>query len=163
MSNWLVFNKIKKWPGVGLIGFQYDAISDQDIALALADVDNLQHVVTSVDWEDDEWLAENTAIAPTQKHAYRVAALVAEFQSGAVLKQAIELDTFCCMRARSCVPNGHHRIRALQFLKLSAGPFDLSGNINSLEKLISIAGTECTTKSRKFVGENLFENEVFCD
>lgn len=142
MANWLVFERVKAWEAAVLPLFQYDRVTDADIAAALADDANLQHVDTRIEWEDDDWLRANTAIPESRKHAYRVAALVKAFQSGEVMTRPIFLDTFLLDRCGCGVGDGHHRIRALQFLGVPAGPFALSGHLTPLEDLVRTAG--CT-------------------
>lgn len=142
MANWLTFNKIAAWDYLFHLGFAYDDIPDEAIQAALDDPERLAKVDTSLDWEDDRWLAETPDIQEAQKHAYRIAALVRDFQAGELMEHAIWLDTYNVARCRSCVSNGHHRIRALQFLGLTAGPFALSGLLDPLEDLVRLAGCE---------------------
>lgn len=122
-------------------GFQYDDITDEHIAAALVDVDNLACVLPDIEWQCDGWLERNQTIPAGRKHAYRVAALVHAFRGENVLKNGISLDTFCVSQCCSCVPDGHHRIRALQYLGFPAGPFWLGGHVEPLEDLVRLAGT----------------------
>lgn len=148
MANWLQFDKIELWDSVVITGFQYDEVPDADIQAAL-DSPHLHQVNTALDWEDDTWLSEHATIPPTQKHAYRVAGLVADMRAGNGLATAIELDTFA-MRCCSCVPNGHHRVRALQFLGLPCGPFSLSGHLTQLGALVRLAQMPCPPEFTHF-------------
>jgi hypothetical protein len=150
MANWLTFEKIQHWDYLFFPGFQYDIILDEHIEVALADIENLVSVKPEIDWEDDRWLRENKSIPEERKHAYRVAALVKAFRDGNLLKKGISLDTFCVRDCRSCVSNGHHRVRALQFLGLPAGPFWLSGLVDPLKELVELAGTQPPAEASYF-------------
>lgn len=140
MANWINLAKLDEWDFPFLLGFQYDSISDESITSALLDFDNLAQVDPELDWEDDDWLATNTDIEDEHKHAYRVAALVHQFRSGQPMNSGINLDTFSVSRCLSCIPNGHHRIRAIQYLGVPAAPFELSGSLDPLEDLVRLAG-----------------------
>jgi hypothetical protein len=142
MANWLRFDKIEIWDFAFIAGFQYDKITDRLIAEALADEENVAQVDTSLDWEDDDWLRDLESVPDTRKHAYRVAALVRDFQSGAVMCDAISMDTFTVSKCASCVTNGHHRVRALQYLGVPAAPFSLSGSLDVLKDLVQLANVE---------------------
>lgn len=157
MSNWIEFSKLTQWcDDMGIVsGFQYDAISNSDIDAAIKDTENLKMVDPLCDWEDDQWLRDQTSIPEDQKHAYRVAAMVAEILSGGCIKNAIELDTFSMQNCCSCIPNGHHRIRAMQYLGMTSGPFSLSGHLDLLEELVQIGGVKCPKEYRKYVTDEL--------
>lgn len=142
MANWLRFDKIEDWEYVVLLGFQYDDVSNEDIAAALLDTAHLAQVDTSKDWEDDRWLHASQSIPEAKKHAYRVAAIVRELQVGGAIKRSISLDTFSVAECRSCVSNGHHRVRALQYMGLEMGPFSLAGRVDALEELVGVAGVD---------------------
>ena len=140
MANWLNLKKLEDWEFPMFQGFQYDHIEDATIASALADFENLAQVDPLLDWEDDHWLSENQNIPDEHKHAYRVAALVHQFQHGHPMQHGISLDTFLANKCCSCIPNGHHRIRALQFLGVNIVPFELGGSVKTLEQLLQLAG-----------------------
>lgn len=140
MANWLNLMQLQAWDGFVLRGFQYDRVSDVAIQEALNDRDAMTHIRAASDWQDDEWLASNKQIPEGHKHAYRIAALVHELQNGGVLKNAVELDTFMAGRCLSAIPDGHHRLRALQFLGFKEAPFSLSGRMDELEDLVAFAG-----------------------
>jgi hypothetical protein len=146
MANWLAFDKIEDWDYAVILGFQYDEVPDEDIAAALSDVSHLDQVNTYKDWEDDSWLHGNKTIPEHKKHAYRVAALVRELQLGGRLKNSISLDTYAVGQCRSCICNGHHRIRAMQYMGMTAGPFNLAGSIDALESLVMVAGVAAPTE-----------------
>lgn len=140
MANWLNFERVKQWDAAVIPLFQYDSVKDEDISTALADAQHLPHVDVHIEWEDDDWLRANTAIAPERKHAYRVAALVRAFQAGEPMMRPIFLDTFLLGQCGCGIGDGHHRIRALQYLGVPAGPFALSGYLAPLEELVRVAG-----------------------
>lgn len=150
MAHWLVFDAMRSWDVPPLTGFQYDAIPDAYIAEALADQEQLARVDPALDWEEDSWLARCANVPKERKHAYRIARLVYEFEHDRPMQQGIALDTFNAQRCRSAVGNGHHRVRALQFLGLSAGPFWLGGHVHLLRALVDLAGTEPPPAAARF-------------
>lgn len=137
--NYLYLNKLSLWDYPIWTNFQYDEISDEDIYSALQDL-NLANVDPNLDWEDDMWLLEYD-IPENKKHSYRVASLVKEYRKNGKFNNIIELDTFA-MDCGFCIPNGHHRIRAYQFLGIDAVPFGLNGDLDELEELVKCAGVE---------------------
>lgn len=155
MAHWLTFDAMQHWELPVLTGFQYDDVPDAHILEALADRPRLMRVDPARDWEDDGWLAACTSIPNERKHAYRIARLVHEFQHGQVMHHGIALDTFNAQRCRSAVGNGHHRVRALQFLGLSAGPFWLGGHLHLLHALLELAGTSPPRVAARFCATNL--------
>ena len=155
MANWLTLSKFSQWQYLVISGFQYDAIADAAITRALKDAHVLGHIDTRLDWEDDEYLAESQEVPEEVKHAYRVAALVQELRSGAQLRKSVELDTFNVGNCCSCIPNGHHRIRALQYLGMDCAPFSLSGLVSPLKELVRLAGTDCPPEFRGYFSEDL--------
>lgn len=160
MANWLTFDKIQNWEYLFWPGFQYDEIPDEHIEAALADIASLKHVKPELDWEADRWLHENKQIPTERKHAYRVAALVKSFREGRLMRKGINLDTYCVQDCRSCVPDGHHRVRALQFLGLKSGPFWTCGIVDQLEELVRLAGTQPPAEAAQFCDPALL---VLCD
>lgn len=156
MANWLKFSKMAAWDALVFMGFAYDEVTDDDIELALADTPHLLEVDTQLQWEEDAWLQECATIPESKKHAYRIAALVRDFQAGQLMKSAIELDTICLQRCPSGVSDGHHRIRALQFVGIQAGPFNLSGDLDLLEDLVRLAGTEPPPEAYRYCDARLF-------
>jgi hypothetical protein len=160
MANWLNFEKLREWDFPAYVGFAYDWITDDDIRAALADEAHLDHVDPAIDWEDDRWLAACTDIAATMKHAYRVASLVRAFRAGDRMHRTISVDTFTNGRCTGCIGNGHHRIRALQFLGVPAGPFGLSGLLDELEKLVLLAGTACPPDAECYFAPTLLQAET---
>lgn len=155
MANWLDLNKLQEWPDIVFLGYQYDEIADTDIEAALVDVATLTQVNPSIDWEDDRWLSRTRAVPQHLKHAYRIAALVKTFREGGRMHDAIELDTYCMVQCRSSIPNGHHRIRALQFLKHDCAPFSLSGSVELLERLVAVAGVESPANASAWCVDSL--------
>lgn len=159
MSNWLAINKIENWDFSVLLGFQYDDIPDEHIEDALNDSKLLPLVDAKKDWEDDHFLAETPQIPDARKHAYRVAAIIDSIRRGERISHAIELSTFANGNCVSCVTNGHHRIRAFQFLGLTAAPFSLDGMVDELERLVTVAGTEPSDDMHGIFEESLFEKD----
>lgn len=159
MANWLVFEQVKAWDAAVLPLFQYDGVTDEAIAAALSDEANLSHVNPSIDWEDDHWLQACTTIPVEHKHAYRVAALVRAFQAGSSMSRPIYLDTFLLGQCGCGVGDGHHRIRALQFLGVPAGPFALSGYTTLLNELVRTAGCAVPQEHAKYFASRFLAPE----
>lgn len=142
MIQWLSFDKIEKWPDAVILGFQYDDIADRDIKKCLRMPEVLAQQDVGQDWEDD-WYLDTTREIPLElKHAARVAAIVDSIQSGNKLTAPITLDSYAARTCKSAIPNGHHRIRALQYLGAACAPFELGGNLDSIEALIKVAGVK---------------------
>jgi len=157
MANWLILDEVKKWKFPFISAFQYDLITAAAIQAALDDSENLKSIDSSLDWEDDHWLRKHKDIPEAAKHAYRVAALVRDIRAGNLLQNAIHLDTFANGHCCCCISNGHHRIRALQFIGLKAGPFSLSGLLDELEELVRIAGCAVPLEAEGIVVKKLLE------
>lgn len=155
MANWLKFDKIEEWDHLVIPGFQYDYITDEHIAAALEDTEALSKVDTRIDWEDDRWLSQCMTIPDDRKHAYRVAAIVKQLENGGKLTKGISLDTFANGQCCSCVNNGHHRVRALQYMGMKEGPFTMSGYCSLLEDLIRVAGSECPQEFKGYFEDQL--------
>jgi hypothetical protein len=94
------------------------------------------------------------------KHAYRVAALVRAFRAGERMHRTISVDTFTNGQCSSCICNGHHRIRALQFMGVPAGPFGLSGLLDELEGLVLLAGAQCPADAESYFAPALLQTET---
>ena len=155
MANWLNFERLKQWNALMFPLFQYDDISDDTITQALRDVRNVAQIPIHKDWEDDIWLAQHALIPEELKHAYRVAALVQALQRGDRLKRPISLDTFVLEHCGCAVNDGHHRIRALQYLGVAAGPFALGGHLDLLEEVVMLAGCDAPTEHAHYFEERL--------
>ena len=53
-------------------------------------------------------------------------------------------------------PNGHHRIRALQFLGVNIVPFELGGPVKPLEQLLQLAGEpNPSSETQKYFSQQL--------
>jgi len=159
MNHWLNFEKIQDFDFIIYKGFQYDDITDADILKALAASDALSKVDTNCDWEFDTCFRKTDETSLMQNHAYRIAALVLELNSGGKIKNRIEIDSFAMQSCCSCVNNGHHRIRALQYLGLKSGPFSLSGDLDVMDELVVIAGDVCPDNATHFFNEELLIND----
>lgn len=159
MANWLNLKKLRDWDFCIFPGFQYDDVSNELIEQALADTQLLNQVNPQLDWEDDGVLME-AQMEGLLKHAYRVARIVSDIRSNG-LQQTISLDTFVVSRCRACVFNGHHRLRALEFLGIPVGPFDLSGTVDVLTELVRFAGEPVPVQFSVFFNPNLLVPDEF--
>lgn len=142
MIHWLRFDSIEKWPDAVILGFQYDDVGDKDIKKCLGLPKVLAQQDVDHDWEDDRYLDDTKDIPVALKHAARIAAIVSAIQAGNLLSKPLTLDSYATRTCKSAIPNGHHRIRALQYLGASCAPFELGGSVESLNKLVSIAGVK---------------------
>lgn len=134
--NYLSLTKMRQWDYPIYQEFQYDEIPDSDIQAALQDP-VLENIDPTKDWEDDIFLLK-ADIPDDKKHSFRVASLVVDYRKKGQF-DPIELDSFS-MDCGFCIPNGHHRIRAYQFMKIDKVPFALNGGLDELEDLVELAG-----------------------
>lgn len=142
--NYLSISAMRTWQTPFLQFFAYDEITDKQIEMALSDLDNLILVDPDIDWEDDDFLAGHAGIAEKDKHAYRVAAIVMALRESPYFQSPISFDTEANSQCGFCVTNGHHRIRAAEFLGIDVVPFSLNGYVDMIEELIDLAGREET-------------------
>lgn len=116
-------------------GYQYDNITDTEIEKVLSNYQNiLLKINPNLDWEDDYYLRECLDIPDELKHAARIAKLVQVILIGNKVTP-ITIDTFSVDNCKNCIPNGHHRIRALQYLKYDRFPASLSGYTYLIKQL----------------------------
>jgi hypothetical protein len=160
MANWLTLSKIEQWDRLFFLGFQYDEIPNEVIAEALCDPAKLAFVDCTVEWQEDRWLSAEKTIPDSKKHAYRIAAIVRALEAGDGMQKAVTLDTFSAARCRSAISDGHHRIRALQYLGLDCAPFSLGGVVSELRKLVDLAGATCPAGATKFFSQQLLAQEA---
>lgn len=132
-ADWVKFDNMLNWDYPIMSGYQYDDITDDDITSALND-QLLTNIDPQIDWEDDEYLDETIDIPDELKHSYRVAAIVKDILKSNKINP-ISIDTAAVHKCCSCITNGHHRIRALQYLKYDGFPAILSGYVTILKKL----------------------------
>jgi hypothetical protein len=132
--NMISFKRINTWEAASLRGFQYDNVTDNMIKKALK-YPKLDNIDCNIDWEDDEFLQNDDSVKDTLKHAIRVAKLIQIISAGGGVIP-ITIDTFCADYCCSCVSNGHHRIRALQYLGYTHFPASCSGIVSLINKII---------------------------
>jgi hypothetical protein len=128
------FKDLLNWDFITLKGFQYDSVTNNDIALCLNNPD-LNKINISLDWEDDQYLFNAKHIENNLKHAMRIAALIVEFNKPDSSIEPVDIDTVSVNQCLSAITNGHHRIRALQYLGYNGFPSYLSGYCSMLEEL----------------------------
>jgi len=100
-ANFLSLSKMRTWTFPIFNTFQYDKISDNEIAAAIEDIENINLVNPLIDWEDDQFLTKNVRISDSIKHAYRVAAIALSIKEVDILS-AISLNTAHSIRCGSC-------------------------------------------------------------
>lgn len=115
-------------------GFQYDSITDEDIKYCL-NLDFLDKINIDIDWEDDYFLYNTNIVPESLKHAVRIAKIVQCILNGNFLMNPVSFDTFSEYNCLSCINNGHHRIRALQFLGYEGFPVTLSGELDFIDSI----------------------------
>lgn len=135
--NFLSLEKMRTWDYPVFRAFQYDDVSDEQISAALKDIESIKLVDPLIDWEDDDYLSKNNIIEENLKHAYRVASIVLSIKDKGILS-AIEIDTYSCNKCGFCIPNGHHRIRAFEFMGIDVVPFSLNGECDIIEDLCAL-------------------------
>lgn len=129
---WIDLKRLEEWDWPERAGFAYDEIKDEEIIAYLVSDKSQLDVDISIEWQDDkESLKRNEW---KTFHAKRIAALVREMTEGKPIKP-VELDTFANVRCPSCIVDGHHRIRALQYLGFEKIPAYCSGLVEELEFL----------------------------
>lgn len=134
--DYLQISKLITWTDPFYREFCYSYIIDEEITTALGNK-QLIKVNPNIDHQDDVFLL-NLDVSDTDKHIFRVASLVEDIRKFGKLNNLIEMDTF----ATTCgffINDGHHRIRAAQYLGYDILPFSCSGDLDQLERLWSIA------------------------
>lgn len=126
--------------------FQYDYITDDQINLALSNIELLSKVNPKLDWEVDYFLYSTDECTEEMKHAYRVASVINSILSEGI-ENPVEFDTFSMFKCHSCITNGHHRVRALQFLKINILPLSMSGSCDIIDYVLQQCGVEGYTPS----------------
>lgn len=113
--------------------FAYDHISDPDIARALDEMNGLDliHELASP-WEGDGKSQSASLDTLSLFHARRVAIFVSALRKGIVFPP-VQMDTMS-----SCfgwIVDGHHRIRAFEFLGVFHVPAEVSGYVKVIDEL----------------------------
>lgn len=134
---YISFKKIKSWDKY--CGFVYDYITDEQIDIAmefLTDYPDIKNDIDiSVNFLDDTFINK---IKDTQSlifaHSCRISMLV-EIAKHQQLDPVL-FDTECSVTdVYSGVTDGHHRIRALQYLKREVFPASCAGYVNTIDSL----------------------------
>ena len=110
-------------------GFAYDYISDEEIEESFQ---YIQFVNIEIEWQDDYELSNNKNIPDKLKHAIRVAKLVDIIRNNKGI-DAVSFDTYS--KGLSFISDGHHRIRALQYLQYEYFPASIAGTISLIQKI----------------------------
>jgi len=121
------FRLFYKWEGYS--GFAYDFITDDEIITAFS---YISYCDIEKEWQDDITLYETKMVPDSIKHAIRIAALVEAIRDGKGI-DPVAFDTYAHL-SPSCIYDGNHRIRALQYLKFDFFPANLSGLVTELNK-----------------------------
>lgn len=133
--DWIYFDKIASWDFPIYTGFAYDEITDEEINKALEQLS--QHSIdVDQDWEDDIYL-HNLDIEPKLKHALRIAKLVELIKLGQPIRP-VTLDTIHRYNCGSCISNGNHRIRAIQYCGFDKFPAYCSGVVEEINKILTL-------------------------
>lgn len=131
----VLFESLTHWDYILFHGFQYDGVTDALIEEAFEHPD-LMKVDPTIGWEDDIFLL-NHSMRDELKHPMRIARIIECLLSGELL-YPIEIDMFCVDKCLSCVTDGHHRVRSLQYMGFDAAPFSISGYMDSIDELLAI-------------------------
>lgn len=131
--NMISFKQFRNWEMFN--GFQYDWIMNKRHIEPALNYHNLHLIDPNIDWEDDVFLMEDSSIREGLKHPVRVAALIKLVLNGGGVVP-ISIDTFTSHICRSCIPNGHHRVRMLQYLKYTHFPAYCCGDVDLIDPLV---------------------------
>lgn len=125
---------ILEWDYSYFEGFQYDWITDKEITEALTHP-VLEKLDITIEHEADYDSLHDIPVR--DYHILRVAVLV-NYLHEHVLVKSIGIDTIYQNKCCSCIGDGHHRIRALQYLKAAQILCDLQGCVSELDKLLDL-------------------------
>lgn len=132
----LSFQALERWEYPLHREFSYDYIGDSEIEAALAspELDAFQLSKSWVDRTDNHSTGADNPI-----HPLIIAKLVSEFRKGGNahpirIEAAEDIRSECGF----CVPDGHHRLRALQFLGRSSFEATLDGDEIALKQLLDL-------------------------
>jgi len=129
------FTQLSRWKHPIIRGYAYSYITNKMIEQARFHP-YFSMVNVQKEHEDDN-SGNNFYISMEIWHAIRIAKL-AECISFEGLKKAIIIDTMTNANAIMCIPDGHHRIRAMQYLGHTAFYAGISGFCKDIEQLLRI-------------------------
>ena len=133
-SEYLYLDKLLKFYGNS--GFCYTQhVTDNAITKAL-NSDLLINIDADLEHEDDRWLRETDSIKDVDKHAFRVASVIQSIKKNG-LKHPIIIDTMTYNYTICGIPDGHHRLRALEYMGYNYALFSLSGYMDEIEELVN--------------------------
>lgn len=127
----ITFDALEAWSYPVHRTYTYDYISDDSIKAILAQVDALERFQLADSWGE---LTENYTTGPDNPvHPWVVAKLVSKIGRGAEVT-AIQIIAEPDIRERCgfCVTDGHHRLRALQFLGQRYFTARMTGELSDL-------------------------------
>lgn len=134
--DWISFEKIRNWSFSLIPGFAYDNVRDSEIEEAI-NLQMFENIDISKDWQDCRNLSyyNGNSSSSYNFHILRIAKLVSIIVAGTAIRP-ITIDTFCRYSCPSCVSDGNHRLRAMEFI----GNFDVfpafcNGNIEVLSEI----------------------------
>ena len=141
---WVCFHKIARWGYPYIQSFAYDWISNKYID-RMNNHPLLLKTDLSKDWQDDIFDITDPSLFPPDYiqyptirmdyHPLRVRAIIEHLINRGWIAP-ITLDTYSNRSCPNCISDGHHRIRALQYLGYTHFPAYCSGLINEIERII---------------------------
>lgn len=130
---WLLFQSLEESNLEFIPGFAYDCISDNEIEVLLSE--DLNIVDINLGWESDLNFSRNKSVPDDKKHAMRIAKIVSGILDGSFICEPVHFDTEAALTSSSFIVDGHHRIRALQFLGFDGFPVVCSGDVKIIDSL----------------------------
>ncbi len=136
-SETITFLALEKWDYPQFRRLTYDYISDDDIRRLEMDP-SFENVDVARGWEHS---SRNTStLQDNPEHPRRIASLVRLSRAGKSFEPVqIEASESASANCGYCVTGGHHRLRALRYLRIESFKAKLSGDESALSQLRDIA------------------------
>lgn len=132
-SETITFLALEEWDYPQFRRLTYDYISDDDIRRLETDP-SFESVDVAKGWEHSS--GNTSTLQDNPVHTGRIASLVRLFRAGANCKPVqIEATESAYANCGYCVTGGHHRLRALQYLRIESFKATLSGDESALDQL----------------------------
>ncbi len=130
------FAKLENWIYPNIKAYQYDFISDAEIHIAIKNLDRVDPVIAINGWYE---LTTNYSTKEDNPfHIENVANLVKFITQGNILDPiTIRAEEDIRDMSGFCIIDGHHRARALKYLKASSINVILKGNYKDYSFLLS--------------------------
>lgn len=116
-TEFIEFADLASWEIPQVPGFMYSNVSSALITKAFNHPD-LKYVKSmDVPYEQDTFLVNHPVFSEKKKHAMRIAKIVDSLYEGALFPPVIlDISADSMHKCHTCMPVGHHRVRALQYM-----------------------------------------------